>query len=273
MRSKENIRYYSKFPWVIPIWGAGFSRVTHPFAGFHSRTLRNNCFSLDLHALSAPPTFVLSQDQTLHRSSSMRTILCPCRSTDQEFFSSLKRMRPCEDESSLCMTLWSYEDGSSMCMTIGLYVRRSFHRSGRSDGHITLTVRSPQSGIWRQAPVNLNHLSCDSRLKHCSVVKEPGSSAHSTRQSAVDLTVYHRSRANGSGRIRPETELYLALRRSSHPFRTPHFWGGSTPSRRCEAVGKHAVVPTGRIPRTFSAISADQRITGPSWRRGASLGG
>jgi hypothetical protein len=178
----------------------------------------------------------------------MRTILCPCRSTDQEFFSSLKRMRPCEDESSSCMTLWSYEDGSSMCMTIGLYVHRSFHRSGRSDGHITLTVRSTAKRASGGKRLSISISVLRQRLRHCSVVKEPGSSAHGTRQSAVGLTVYHRSRANGSGRIRPETELYLALRRSSHPFRTPRFGGGGTPLRRCEAVGKHAGAPTDRIP-------------------------
>ena len=87
---------------------------------------------------------------------------CVCASTDQECFSSLKRMR-------------SYEDGSSMCITVGLYVHRSFHRSSRSDGHITLAVRPPSCLVWRQAPVNLDRPSCDDRSTHCSVVKEPGS--------------------------------------------------------------------------------------------------
>ena len=76
-------------------------------------------------------------------------------------FSSLKRMRPCEDESSLCMTLRLYEDGSSMCIAAGLYVHRSFHRSGRSDGHITLTVRSPASGYLAASACQSQSLSCD----------------------------------------------------------------------------------------------------------------
>ncbi len=60
----------------------------------------------------------------------------------------------------------SYEDKSSMCMTIGLYVHPTLHNArdlarGRFDGHITLTVRMPSYGSWRQAPVNLDPPSCD----------------------------------------------------------------------------------------------------------------
>ncbi len=97
------------------------------------------------------------------------------------------------------------------------------------------------------------------RSRHCSVVKEPGSSAHSTKLSAVGLTVYHRSLASGSGRIRPGTELYLALRRSSLRFRTPYVEGGSTPCRRCDAVGKRVAVPTGRYSVTFFATVSTNR--------------
>src|SRR4051812_6435065 len=43
--------------------GAGCSRVTHPFAARVPR----RAFPLDLHVLSTPPAFVLSQDQTLHQ--------------------------------------------------------------------------------------------------------------------------------------------------------------------------------------------------------------
>src|SRR6185295_2617455 len=47
---------------VIPHSRVGYPRVPHPFA-----TLQAYCyaFSFDLHVLSAPPAFVLSQDQTL----------------------------------------------------------------------------------------------------------------------------------------------------------------------------------------------------------------
>jgi len=66
----------------------------------------------------------------------------------------------------MCLTVRSYEDGSSSCMTVGLYIHRSFHNArdltrGRSDGHITLTVRTPGYGTRRQAPVNLDPPSCD----------------------------------------------------------------------------------------------------------------
>ena len=46
---------------------AHYPRVTHPFAAFHHHSLRSGGFSLDLHVLSTPPAFVLSQDQTLRR--------------------------------------------------------------------------------------------------------------------------------------------------------------------------------------------------------------
>ena len=53
------MRYYPGVSPAIPRGSAGCSRVTHPFAG---------CPLLgphDLHVLSTPPAFVLSQDQTL----------------------------------------------------------------------------------------------------------------------------------------------------------------------------------------------------------------
>ena len=136
---------------------------------------------------------------------SMRTILCPCRSTDQEFFSSLKRMRPCEDESSLCMTLRLYEDGSSMCIAAGLYVHRSFHRSGRSDGHITLTVRSPASGYLAASACQSQSLSCDSDQGTVQLSRSlvPLRTAQSCPQWASQSTTAHwQVAAAGFGRKR-----------------------------------------------------------------------
>ena len=43
--------------------GAGWSRVTHPFA---TLLTAEAAFSFDLHVLGTPPAFILSQDQTLH---------------------------------------------------------------------------------------------------------------------------------------------------------------------------------------------------------------
>src|SRR3954462_3047337 len=53
------MRYYPGVSPAIPHTRAGWSRVTHPFAGYPLRDPR------DLHVLSTPPAFVLSQDQTL----------------------------------------------------------------------------------------------------------------------------------------------------------------------------------------------------------------
>ena len=53
------MRYYPAVGPAIPRGEAGHSRVTHPFAG------RGLPHALDLHVLSTPPAFVLSQDQTL----------------------------------------------------------------------------------------------------------------------------------------------------------------------------------------------------------------
>ena len=53
------MRYYPAVGPAIPRVSAGSSRVTHPFAGDGLPR------PLDLHVLSTPPAFVLSQDQTL----------------------------------------------------------------------------------------------------------------------------------------------------------------------------------------------------------------
>jgi hypothetical protein len=66
------MRYYPAVGPAIPRTEAGRSRVTHPFAGYPLRDPR------DLHVLSTPPAFVLSQDQTLQwivRCSSIGTTL------------------------------------------------------------------------------------------------------------------------------------------------------------------------------------------------------
>ena len=59
MRHRLRMRYYPAVGPAIPREEAGRSRVTHPFAGCGLLRPR------DLHVLSTPPAFVLSQDQTL----------------------------------------------------------------------------------------------------------------------------------------------------------------------------------------------------------------
>ena len=53
---------------VIPLYEAGYPRVTHPSAAQSQKSSSeesNLSASLDLHVLSTPPAFILSQDQTL----------------------------------------------------------------------------------------------------------------------------------------------------------------------------------------------------------------
>src|SRR3954462_11456780 len=57
------------------MWRADCSRVTHPFAARVPR----RALPLDLHVLSTPPAFVLSQDQTLQQKTSEQTV--PAKNT------------------------------------------------------------------------------------------------------------------------------------------------------------------------------------------------
>ena len=50
----------------MPQKRASCSRVTHPCAGRHQELLLTLMLPLDLHVLSLPLAFILSQDQTLH---------------------------------------------------------------------------------------------------------------------------------------------------------------------------------------------------------------
>ena len=54
----------SSFLKVILLYKADSIRVTHPFAGRHLK--QAPMLPLDLHVLSLPLAFILSQDQTLH---------------------------------------------------------------------------------------------------------------------------------------------------------------------------------------------------------------
>ena len=62
------MRYYQPFPAAIPLYEAGYPRVTHPSAAQSVLIPSENFLktaSLDLHVLGTPPAFILSQDQTL----------------------------------------------------------------------------------------------------------------------------------------------------------------------------------------------------------------
>ena len=60
----DRIRYYFRFLRDIPVYGVGYIRVTHPFAG--RRQVLLLAMPLGLHVLGLPLAFILSQDQTLH---------------------------------------------------------------------------------------------------------------------------------------------------------------------------------------------------------------
>ena len=64
MPLENRMRDYSQFPATFPQSKAGYVRVTHPCAALIV-LLR---LPLDLHVLGLPLAFILSQDQTLHRS-------------------------------------------------------------------------------------------------------------------------------------------------------------------------------------------------------------
>ena len=68
MRCCALMRFYQPFPAAIPLYEAGYPRVTHPSAAQSQKSSSeesNLSASLDLHVLSTPPAFILSQDQTL----------------------------------------------------------------------------------------------------------------------------------------------------------------------------------------------------------------
>ena len=70
---------------VIPLYEAGYPRVTHPSAT-QSQTSSSEeskiSASFDLHVLSTPPAFILSQDQTLVKNVCIRVRIawqfCSC---------------------------------------------------------------------------------------------------------------------------------------------------------------------------------------------------
>ena len=62
------------------MYGAGRSRITHPFATLTRK--RTPGIPFDLHVLSTPPAFILSQDQTLVKNVCIRVRIawqfCSC---------------------------------------------------------------------------------------------------------------------------------------------------------------------------------------------------
>ena len=67
-----SIRHYHPFPGAIPVYGAGRSRITHPFATLTRQQAA--WIPFDLHVLSTPPAFILSQNRTLHKKPSWKDI-------------------------------------------------------------------------------------------------------------------------------------------------------------------------------------------------------
>lgn len=69
--SSWSIQHYHPFPRAILEHGAGWSRITHPFATLTNQQAGQIPF--DLHVLSTPPAFILSQNRTLHEKTSMKS--------------------------------------------------------------------------------------------------------------------------------------------------------------------------------------------------------
>ena len=74
MRYCALMRYYQSFPTAIPLYEAGYPRVTHPSAT--KCPFRRADTPFDLHVLGTPPAFILSQDQTLMFEWSRPTASC-----------------------------------------------------------------------------------------------------------------------------------------------------------------------------------------------------
>ena len=74
MRSCALMRCYQSFPTAIPLYEAGYPRVTHPSAT--KCLFRRADTPFDLHVLGTPPAFILSQDQTLMFEWSRLTASC-----------------------------------------------------------------------------------------------------------------------------------------------------------------------------------------------------
>ena len=68
MRYCALMRCYQSFPTAIPLYEAGYPRVTHPSATKLFKNLpklHQRITPFDLHVLGTPPAFILSQDRTL----------------------------------------------------------------------------------------------------------------------------------------------------------------------------------------------------------------
>ena len=68
MRYCALMRCYQSFPTAIPLYEAGYPRVTHPSATKLFKILpklHQRITPFDLHVLGTPPAFILSQDRTL----------------------------------------------------------------------------------------------------------------------------------------------------------------------------------------------------------------
>jgi hypothetical protein len=63
MRNRYTMEYYSSFPRAIFQKRVDYIRVTHPCATRH--LMQASMLPFDLHVLSLPLAFILSQDQTL----------------------------------------------------------------------------------------------------------------------------------------------------------------------------------------------------------------
>lgn len=72
--------------------GAGRSRITHPFATLTRQQAA--WIPFDLHVLSTPPAFILSQNRTLHKKTFMKNIRIDDSQNKKSTSTSHKEGRP-----------------------------------------------------------------------------------------------------------------------------------------------------------------------------------
>ena len=108
MPGSQSMRVYPSFRRAIPQFGAGYLRVTHPFATIV--LLR----PFDLHVLGLPLAFILSQDQTLHRK-----YVCPARRQNVSFVGMTRSPKAADGWSSTVLVYyfadsWSKNERSAV---------------------------------------------------------------------------------------------------------------------------------------------------------------
>ena len=139
------MRYYPRFPRVIPHQRADYPRVTHPYA-----TVLRDCspFSFDLHVLGAPPALILSRDQTLVRNDRVEK-------TPQlysEILTSSFLLHPTRLSKICAAEIRRHRNGEHNCRPRNLFCRAAFHQGTPTRREKTQNFKKSQTGRPYSAP-------------------------------------------------------------------------------------------------------------------------